>query len=52
MRASMDLMHLYFEISLVKVPLMNLTGVQFRRVQGDAWQYKNVCSQLLELLKL
>ena len=42
-----------FEIYIVKVPwLLGMHGVQFRRVSGDPWQYKNMCSRILAELKL
>ncbi|KAI8969253.1 hypothetical protein BDF20DRAFT_839190 [Mycotypha africana] len=42
-----------FEIYIVKVPwLLGMHGLQFRRVGGDSWQYKNMCSKILAELKL
>ncbi|KAI9025086.1 hypothetical protein CLU79DRAFT_746222 [Phycomyces nitens] len=42
-----------FEIYIVKVPwLLGMHGLQFRRVSGDSWQYKNMCSRILAELKL
>ncbi|KAI8081344.1 kinase-like domain-containing protein [Halteromyces radiatus] len=42
-----------FEIYIVKVPwLLGMHGLQFRRVSGDTWQYKNICSIILTELKL
>lgn len=42
-----------FEIFIVKVPLLlGVHGLQFRRVAGDTWQYKNMCSKILGELKL
>ncbi|KAG0171325.1 serine/threonine-protein kinase KIN2 [Apophysomyces sp. BC1034] len=42
-----------FEIYIVKVPwLLGMHGIQFRRVGGDSWQYKNMCSKILAVLKL
>ncbi|KAI8329502.1 kinase-like domain-containing protein [Chlamydoabsidia padenii] len=42
-----------FDISIVKVPwLLGMNGLQFRRVSGDTWQYKNMCSRILAELKL
>ncbi|KAL7316966.1 Serine/threonine-protein kinase, variant 2 [Mucor circinelloides] len=42
-----------FEIYIVKVPwLLGMHGLQFRRVGGDPWQYKNMCSKILAELKL
>jgi hypothetical protein len=42
-----------FEVYIVKVPwLLGMHGLQFRRVGGDPWQYKNMCSKILTELKL
>lgn len=42
-----------FEIYIVKVSwLMGMHGLQFRRVSGDPWLYKNMCSRILAELKL
>ncbi|KAI8364740.1 uncharacterized protein BYT42DRAFT_167466 [Radiomyces spectabilis] len=42
-----------FEIYIVKVPwLLGMHGLQFRRISGDIWQYKNMCSRILAELKL
>ncbi|OZJ03558.1 hypothetical protein BZG36_03105 [Bifiguratus adelaidae] len=42
-----------FEIYIVKVPwLLGMHGLQFRRVGGGVWQYKNMCSRILAELKL
>ncbi|CAO3633937.1 unnamed protein product [Cunninghamella blakesleeana] len=41
-----------FEIYIVKVPWLGMHGLQFRRVSGDTWQYKNMCSRILAELKL
>lgn len=42
-----------FEIYIVKVPwLLGMHGLQFRRVGGNPWQYKNMCSKILAELKL
>ncbi|BFZ57605.1 Serine/threonine-protein kinase [Savitreella phatthalungensis] len=43
---------LRFEILIVKVPLFALHGVQFKRVQGNSWQYKSLASKILQELKL
>jgi hypothetical protein len=40
-----------FEIYIVKVPWV-LHGIQFRRVSGDPWMYKNICSKILGELRL
>jgi serine/threonine protein kinase KIN1/2 len=36
-----------FEIYIVKFPLLALHGIQFKRVGGDVWQYKNACVKIL-----
>lgn len=36
-----------FEIFIVKFPLLSLHGIQFKRVGGDVWQYKNACVKIL-----
>ncbi|PIA12604.1 Pkinase-domain-containing protein [Coemansia reversa NRRL 1564] len=41
-----------FQIFLVRMPLLGLHGLQFRRVSGPAWRYKDVCSEILKQLKL
>ncbi|KAL5638630.1 hypothetical protein ACGC1H_003105 [Rhizoctonia solani] len=41
-----------FEISIVKVPLLPLHGIQFRRVGGDGWQYQMLARRVLTELKL
>lgn len=45
-------MILEFEIFIVKVPLLSLHGVQFKRLGGGTWQYKNMADQILRELKL
>ncbi|KAH7098524.1 kinase-like domain-containing protein [Auriculariales sp. MPI-PUGE-AT-0066] len=41
-----------FEIHIVKVPILPLHGVQFRRVAGDGWQYHMLARRVLAELKL
>ncbi|KAI7882014.1 Pkinase-domain-containing protein [Lichtheimia hyalospora FSU 10163] len=42
-----------FEIYIVKVSwLLGMHGLQFRRVSGDPFLYKNICSRILAELKL
>ncbi|KND86453.1 Protein kinase kin1 [Tolypocladium ophioglossoides CBS 100239] len=41
-----------FEIFIVKVPLLSLHGIQFKRLTGNTWQYKNMADQILRELKL
>ncbi|KAK5164841.1 Serine/threonine-protein kinase [Saxophila tyrrhenica] len=45
-------MALRFEILLVKVPLLSLHGVQFKKVDGGTWQYKNMAQMILGELRL
>jgi hypothetical protein len=41
-----------FEINILKVPLLPLHGIQFRRVGGDGWQYQMLARRVLTELKL
>ncbi|ODQ81616.1 hypothetical protein BABINDRAFT_17574, partial [Babjeviella inositovora NRRL Y-12698] len=43
---------LKFEIHLVKVPLVGLYGVQFKKVLGNTWMYKALAGQILGELNL
>jgi hypothetical protein len=45
-------MILEFEIFIVKVPLLSLHGIQFKRLAGGTWQYKNMADQVLRELRL
>ncbi|KAL3420835.1 protein kinase kin1 [Phlyctema vagabunda] len=45
-------MILEFEIVIVKVPLLSLHGIQFKRLAGGTWQYKNMADQILRELRL
>lgn len=45
-------MLLEFEIVIVKVPLLSLHGIQFKKVDGGTWQYKNMAQKILDGLKL
>jgi serine/threonine protein kinase KIN1/2 len=45
-------MILIFEILIVKVPLLQLHGIQFRKVDGETWQYKNMAQTILAELRL
>ncbi|KAF2486789.1 hypothetical protein BDY17DRAFT_239919, partial [Neohortaea acidophila] len=45
-------MALKFEIFLVKVPLLSLHGIQFKKVDGGTWQYKNMAQMILGELRL
>jgi len=48
----MDKKVVKFELSIVKVQLLNLHGLFMKRVSGDAWTYKNICTQILKDAKL
>ncbi|KAL1634987.1 Serine/threonine-protein kinase [Neofusicoccum ribis] len=43
---------LKFEIFIVKVPLLSLHGIQFKKVDGGTWQYKDVAQKILNELRL
>ena len=43
---------LKFEIFVVKVPLFSLHGIQFKKVAGGTWQYKNMAQKILDALRL
>jgi len=45
-------MILIFEILIVKVPLLSLHGIQFKKVDGGTWQYKNMAQKILAELRL
>lgn len=45
-------MVLEFEIFIVKVPLLSMHGIQFKRLDGNTWQYKNMADQILRELRL
>ncbi|KAK3176347.1 hypothetical protein OEA41_007670 [Lepraria neglecta] len=45
-------MVLKFEIFIVKVPLFSLHGIQFKKVAGGTWQYKNMAQKILDALRL
>ncbi len=45
-------MVLAFEIFIVKVPLLSLHGLQFKRMEGNTWQFKNMADQILKELHL
>ena len=47
-----DSMVLKFEIFIVKVPLFSLHGIQFKKVAGGTWQYKNMAQKVLDALRL
>jgi hypothetical protein len=42
-----------FEIYIVKIPLLlGIHGIKFRRLVGHPWEYKELCSRVLEQLRL
>ena len=43
---------LKFEIFIVKVPLFSLHGIQFKKVAGGTWQYKEMAQKILDALRL
>ncbi|KAI9673796.1 MAG: serine/threonine-protein kinase KIN2 [Trizodia sp. TS-e1964] len=45
-------MILNFEIFIVKVPLLSLHGIQFKKTAGNTWQYKNMAEKILHELRL
>jgi len=45
-------MALRFEVLLVKVPLLSLHGIQFKKVEGGTWAYKNMAQTILRELRL
>jgi hypothetical protein len=40
-------MMVQFDIHIVKFPWLSLHGIQFKRVGGDVWQYKNACVKIV-----
>lgn len=45
-------MVLEFEIFIVKVPVISLHGIQFKRMTGNTWQFKSMADQILRELRL
>jgi hypothetical protein len=45
-------MVLDFEIFIVKVPLLSLHGIQFKKVDGNIMHYKNMAQKILAALRL
>lgn len=45
-------MVLEFEIFIVKVPVISLHGIQFKRMAGNTWQFKNMADHILKELRL
>lgn len=45
-------MNIRFEILVVKVPLLSLHGLQFKKVDGNTWQYRQLAANILAELRL
>jgi len=45
-------MGMKFEILVVKVPLLSLHGLQFKKVEGNTWQYRRMADTILQELRL
>ncbi|KAK2760728.1 serine/threonine-protein kinase KIN2 [Arachnomyces sp. PD_36] len=43
---------LKFEVLIVKVPLFQLHGIQFKKVSGGMWQYREMAKKILDALRL
>ena len=43
---------LRFEMSIVKIPLITLHGIQFKKIQGGMNQYKQMTQRILDSLRL
>lgn len=43
---------LQFELWIVRVPLLSLHGVQFKKLRGNSWLYKSLASKILAELRL
>ena len=43
---------LRFEIAIVKIPLLSLHGIQFKKIQGGMNQYKQMTQRILDSLRL
>lgn len=50
--AKIDRPPLIFEIHIVKVKLVGLAGVHFKKVSGNTWMYKELASHILKELNL
>ena len=40
-----------FQVSIRSVPMTALTAIHFKRISGSSWNYKKVCSKLLQQLE-
>ena len=41
-----------FELKLCKLTWRGLYGINFRRITGDSWQYRNICQKMLRSVQL
>ena len=41
-----------FEILVVKIPILSLHGIQFKKVDGGTWQYKQLADKIIQELRL
>ncbi|EGG16965.1 putative protein serine/threonine kinase [Cavenderia fasciculata] len=41
-----------FQIEIVKISAVNLTGVQLKRISGDTWKYKDICTEVVESIHI
>ncbi|KYR02959.1 putative protein serine/threonine kinase [Tieghemostelium lacteum] len=42
-----DETHVKFQIEIVKITNLEITGIKFKRISGDTWKYKNICTELI-----
>ena len=47
-----EMLILRFEMSIVKIPLISLHGIQFKKIQGGMNQYKQMTQKILGSLRL
>lgn len=43
---------LQFEVEVCQIKGLSMNGVKFKRVAGDVWEYRNMCQNLMALMKL
>lgn len=41
-----------FEIDIVRVPIVALHGIQFKKMTGNVWMYKNIAQDIIEDLRI